>query len=166
MERSIVSINIALRPVADEDREFLLDVYEESRVFELSLTPWDAAQKRAFAAHQFDAQTNHYREVYPHATHDIILLDDKPAGRYYVDRGTEQIAILDITVLTKYRNNGIGTELVEKLKEEARQTKRSIRIYLEHFNPSQKLFRELGFEPVPHEGIDQRFEWQPSKDTI
>ncbi|MBK7393693.1 MAG: GNAT family N-acetyltransferase [Chloracidobacterium sp.] len=152
--------NVILRSVNEADREFLLQVYTVSREAELSMTPWDDGQKRAFAAHQLDAQTYTYSVKYPDATHDIILYDGKPAGRLYVDRGIEQIAILDITVLPEYREKGIGTELVSNLQNEAAATNRSVRIYLEQINPSQKLFRTLGFEVVPDDGIDLRFEWK------
>lgn len=155
-----MSNDIALRSTADGDREFLLQVYTVSREAELSMTPWDDAQKRAFAAHQLDAQTYTYQVKYPNAAHDIILYDGKPVGRLYVDRGVEQIAILDITVLPEYRGKGIGTRLVSNLQNEAAATNRSVRIYLEHHNPSQKLFRTLGFEVVPDDGIDLRFEWR------
>lgn len=155
-----VSIDIALFPAADGDREFLLQVYTVSREADLSMTHWDNAQKRAFAEHQLDAQTYTYRVKYPSAAHDIIWYDGKPVGRLYVDRGVEQIAILDITVLPEYRRKGIGTELVRNLQNEAAATNRSVRIYLEQFNPSQKLFRKLGFDVVPDDGIDLRFEWK------
>ncbi|MEQ1920902.1 MAG: GNAT family N-acetyltransferase [Pyrinomonadaceae bacterium] len=155
-----MSTDITLRPAADGDHEFLLDVYQISREAELSMTPWDDAQKRAFAAHQLAAQTYTYRVKYPNATHDVILWDGKPAGRLYVDRGIAQIAILDITILHEHRGQGIGTTIVRCLQKEAATTNSSVRIYLEHSNPSQKLFRKLGFEAVPDDGIDLRFEWK------
>lgn len=124
------------------------------------MTPWDAAQKRLFAAHQFDAQTKYYQEKHPDAAHDIILCDDEPASRLYVNRGEEHIAILDITVLVEYRMKGIGTALIGALKDEAARTNRSLRIYVEPFNSAQKLFGELGFEAVPDDGVNLRFEWR------
>ena len=137
------SNNISLRPVADGDREFLLRAYASSREIELSMVPWDEEQKRMFVEHQFDAQTNYYREKYPQATHDIILFKGDPAGRSYVDRTESEIAILDINVLPEFRRNGIATSVVGDLKAES--SGRSVRVYVETFNPSQKLFAELGF---------------------
>lgn len=155
---------IELRPVTDDDRQFLLRVYEISREFELSMTQWEDSQKQAFAAHQLDAQTHTYQVKYPDATHDIIISRGTAVGRLYVDRGREQIAILDITILPEYRSKGIGGVLIKTLQDEASRTDRSVRIYLEHFNQSQKLFRELGFEVVPNDGIDLRFEWRAERD--
>jgi ribosomal protein S18 acetylase RimI-like enzyme len=150
---------IKLRTVTDDDREFLLRVYEASREIELAMTPWDTSQKRLFAEHQFDAQTRHYRSSYPAATHSIILFDGEPVGRLYADRGEGQIAILDITILPEYRCKGIGTSLVGDMQAEGQRTNKSVSIYMESFNPSQKLFRELGFAAADDDGINIRFEW-------
>ena len=156
----VADLPVTLRRVNDDDREFLLRVYQISREIELAMTPWDDAQKRAFSEHQLDAQTYTYRVKYPDATHEIILFAGEPAGRIYVQRGARDISILDITVTHEYRGKGIGTKLVKSLQHEAAATNRSVSIYIEPFNPSQKLFGELGFEVVPDDGVDLRFEWK------
>ncbi len=152
---------ISLRPVDDNDGEFLLRIYAASRETELSLMGPDPAIKHIFVEHQLGAQTRHYQAKYPEAKHDLIFCDGEAAGRLYVDRSPQQIAILDLTVLPQYRKRGIATKLVTGLQDEARTTARSLRIYLEYFNPAQKLFRELGFAPVSEENGNFRFEWRP-----
>jgi len=158
-DHPVGDLPVGLRPANDNDREFLLQVYQISREIELSMTPWDDAQKRAFAEHQLDAQTYTDRVQYPEHTHEIIVYEGVPAGRIYVDRGDREISILDIAVIHEYRRKGIGTSLVTGLQKEAAETNRSVSIYIERFNPSQKLFGELGFEIVPDESVDLRFEW-------
>ncbi|HRI04246.1 MAG TPA: GNAT family N-acetyltransferase [Pyrinomonadaceae bacterium] len=159
-DHPVGDLQVGLRPANDNDREFLLQVYQISREIELSMTPWDDAQKRAFAEHQLDAQTYTYRVRYPNAAHDIVLYDGQTAGRIYVDRGDREISILDITVIHEFRRKGIGTSLVTGLQKEAGESNRSVSIYIEPFNPSQKLFGGLGFKVVPDEGVDLRFEWK------
>ncbi len=156
---------ITLRPVADGDREFLLTVYEASREIELSMVQWDAAMRRTFVEHQFDAQTRHYEGEYDEIKHNIILFGDEPVGRLFVSRSDPaQIAILDITILPQFRSNGIGTQLVNELKDEASANNKSLRIFIEDFNPSQGLFRKLGFESVETDTVNLRFEWR-NQDT-
>ena len=152
------AVQITLRDVCDEDREFLLSVYEAGRETELAMVPWDAAQRRAFVEHQFDAQDMHYRTYYEGSTHEIILFDGVPAGRLYLNRA-DQIAILDIAVLPEFRNRGIGTALIRRLKDEAATSGRVLRIYIESFNPSQKLFTDLGFAVVEDDGVMRQFVW-------
>lgn len=152
--------NITLRSVTRADREILLAVYAASRIIELSMLPWNDSQKRIFVEHQYDAQTSYYAEKYPAATHDVILSDGTAVGRLYVDRRTNEIAILDVAVLTEFRGQGIGTTVIKRLQAEAAATGRAVGVFVEVFNPSQKLFGELGFAVVADDGMNRRFEWR------
>ncbi|HEV7700820.1 MAG TPA: GNAT family N-acetyltransferase [Pyrinomonadaceae bacterium] len=151
---------ITLRPVTDEDREFLISVYAAGRASELEMVPWDDAMKRTFIEHQYIAQDEHYRSYYSGATHDVILAGGEPVGRLYLDRTEKQIAILDIGVLPAFRKRGIATEIVRRLQGEATTRAKSVCIYIEAFNPADKLFGELGFQMIEDDGGLRRFEWQ------
>lgn len=150
---------ITLRPVSDNDREFLLKVYEASRAFEMQFVNWDDQTKWTFLKHQFDAQHAHYREHYQGAELDIILIDGKPRGRFYVFRGPGQIAIMDITLLPDFRGRGIGSKLIRGLLAEAAKSECSVRVFLETFNPYQPIFAKLGFQIVHDDGVSRRYEW-------
>ena len=156
----MTSTDITLRPPTAGDHADLVRVYEASRELELAMVPWDAAQKREFAAHQLAAQTAHYREYYPEATESVIELDGQIAGRLYVDRGPEEIAILDITVLPEFRRRGIASKIVRDLQQEAGAEK-CVRVFVEDFNAGSKaFFGGLGFRPVRSEGVNVRYEWR------
>jgi ribosomal protein S18 acetylase RimI-like enzyme len=159
--KPITPERLKLRPVNTADQAFLLEVYASGREMELALLPWDETQKQAFVEHQLQAQTRHYETEYPTARHDIILLDSLAVGRIYVLRDAQEISILDIGVLPVHRNQGIATALVKQLQNEAAQTGKSIKIYVEPYNPSQNLFRNLGFEVNDDDGLNLLFEWKP-----
>jgi ribosomal protein S18 acetylase RimI-like enzyme len=150
----------ALRPVTDGDEAFLLTVYSSTRAAELALVPWNEAQRAAFLQMQFTAQQNHYRGYYPDARHDLILFQDLPVGRLYVDRREQEIRILDITVLPEYRNQGIGSSLIKALMEEAREAGKAVLIHVESFNPSRQLFERLGYRQTEDDGINLLYEWR------
>ncbi len=154
---------VSLRPVTDDDRELLLRVYEASRETELAMVQWESLLKRTFVEHQFDAQDRHYREHYPGATFDVILFEGEPAGRLCVYRGESQFAIMDITVLPEYRRRGIASHLISAIIDEAKANGRSIRIFLEPFNPHQAFFSNLGFKVSDDDGVTRRYEWHPDK---
>lgn len=151
---------ITLRSVTAEDREFLLRVYAAGREVELSVLPFDDVQKCAFCEHQLDAQTTYYEEKYPHATHDIILAGGEPVGRVYVNRRDKLISILDLAVLAEHRKKGVGTYVVKSLQDEAATSDKRVGVYVETFNPSQKFFRDLGFELVESDEMNLYFEWK------
>ena len=127
-----------LRPVTGDDREFLVDLYAACASRELAHVPWDAAARRAFIEHQFEAQDAHYREHYPGASLDVIEFDGEPAGRLYVHRGPREIRIMDIA--PPFRGRGIGTGLLRGLMAEAEQTARKLSIHVEMSNPARTLY--------------------------
>ena len=149
---------ITMRDASDEDAAFLLEVYATTRADELALVPWSNEQKEAFLRFQFDAQHASYHERFPEASYNIILQDDEPIGRLYVSREDEEIRILDITVLPRYRNAGIGNSLIRELLTEGAQTRKRVSIWVEHFNPSLHLFERLGFSRVQEDGFNYLME--------
>jgi ribosomal protein S18 acetylase RimI-like enzyme len=158
----VTRADLELRPVLPDDRDFLLRVYEAAREIELSMAPWEAATKRAFIEHQFNAQTSYYETEYPNARHDVLKLREtgEPTGRLYVDRSARQIAILDVTVLPEFRRRGIGSAICGALIEEARASGRAVQVYVESFNPSQQFFLSRGFTVENDDGFNVRLVWR------
>jgi RimJ/RimL family protein N-acetyltransferase len=154
-----------VRDVTDDDREFLRGVYAASRAVEMNAVPWVDAVKRTFIEHQFNAQTAHYREHYPNAKHQIILVDGKAAGRLYVDRtDPAMIEMLDITILAEYQRRGVGTAIIKALLGEGANSMRIVRVYTEEFNPSLRLFERLGFEVTEKDGFLCRLDASPAEE--
>jgi GNAT superfamily N-acetyltransferase len=144
---------ITLRPVQDSDDEFLLKVYGSTREQELAQVPWTAEQKQQFVRMQWEAQKSHYAAQYPHATHEIICLENGAAGRLYLDRSGEKFHILDITLLPEHRNRGAGSFLLGQIMAEAKEAGKPVSIFVETFNPSLRLFQRLGFTAIQQEGF-------------
>jgi len=155
---------ISLRTAAPEDRALLRDIYGSSRTDEMARTDWDADQKAAFVEHQFEAQHTYYQQVYPNSDYTVILYNDLPAGRLYVERalipGT--IRIVDITLLPDFRNKGIGRFLITGLQEEAAQSGKTLSIHVERFNKALSLYQRLGFQIIKEtHGVFYLMEWKP-----
>lgn len=151
--------SVTLRDVGSDDDDFLLRVYASTRADELAHVPWDETQKNAFLQTQFSAQQQHYQSRYPEGEHQIILLEEKPVGRIYLARLEQEIRILDVTILPEQRNAGIGTWLLKDLLAEAAKTEKPVRIVVENFNPSLRLFERLGFSKIDDDGLNILLEW-------
>lgn len=151
-----------LRPVADADRAFLVDLYASVRADELAQVPWDDATKRAFVEQQFNAQDAHYRGNYPGATLDVIEVGGEPAGRLYVHRGEHDVRIMDIAIAPAFRRRGIGTRLLGALIDEAAAEGRKLSIHVEANNPARTLYERLGFAPVGENGVYLLMERAPA----
>jgi ribosomal protein S18 acetylase RimI-like enzyme len=154
---------VTLRPVSPADETFLYEVYASTRVEELAPVPWDDAQKAAFLRMQFNAQDAYYREQYPNGAFDVILIEGEPAGRLYVNRGPDEMRIIDIAMLPAYRNRRIGTHLIGALQTEATLARKPLRIHVERFNPALRLYERLGFQPIADVGVYLFLEWQSAE---
>ena len=144
---AVATLPVILRPSADEDRAFLFRVYASTRWEELEAVPWTAEQKEAFLHQQFEAQDSDYRRNYEEASFDVIELAGEPVGRLYVDRRTDDIRVVDISLLPEHRGAGIGTRLLSELLEEGARTNKRVSIHVETHNPARRLYERLGFTP-------------------
>jgi ribosomal protein S18 acetylase RimI-like enzyme len=153
---------LSLRPVRDDDRDFLYRVYAGTRSEELALaTDWSAEQKEQFLRQQFTAQDAYYRENYPGADWSVVLRHGEPAGRLYVHRRHAEIRLMEIALLPEHRGGGLGTALLEELMAEARATGRPLTIHVEVYNPALRLYERLGFRKREDKGVYWLMEWTP-----
>ena len=155
-----ISTELNLRAVTPADDAFLRAVYASTRAEELATTPWSMEEKAAFCEMQFKAQDAHYRREYPATEFLIIERAGVPTGRLLIDRSDTFVHILDISLLPEHRNAGIGSYLLRALQDEAAGIGKSVTIYVEKFNPAQRLYARLGFKPVEDTGIYLRLDWQ------
>ncbi len=140
-------------PIQPEDAAFLLRLYASTRAEELAVLGWPDAQKAAFLHQQFTAQHTYYHAQYPNAAYDLLLRDDVPIGRLYVDRRPDEICILDIALLPEHRGQGIGTALLQELIFESEATRLPLRLHVENYNPACRLYDRLGFVQVSDNGV-------------
>lgn len=152
---------LALRPATERDRELLLDVYASTRAGELALVDWSPAQERAFVEAQFAAQDSYYRECYPGASFDVVLVEGRPAGRLYVDRWAGEIRVVDVALLPEHRGRGLGSRLLVALMEEGAARGKSVTIHVEIFSRARSLYDRLGFVPVEDRGVYVLMKWEP-----
>lgn len=156
---------ITFRPCVDADVPFLRQLYGSTREEEMRMVPWSEQQKAQFLDMQFRAQKQHYEESYPDSDFLMIELDGKPAGRLYIDRGADEIRLIDIALLPEVRGRGIGSMLVEEILAEARRSERRVTIYVEHFNPARRLYDRLGFRHIETNGVYHLMEWRAGDPT-
>ena len=110
---------VRFRAIRETDLPFLSHLYASTRAEELAPVPWSDEQKQAFLSQQFDAQHQHYQKHFANAGFDLILLDETPIGRLYVDRQDDEIRIVDIALLPEHRGRGIGGHIMRDILDEA-----------------------------------------------
>jgi ribosomal protein S18 acetylase RimI-like enzyme len=154
---------VTLRPVTEQDREFLVGVYWSTRREELALVAWPDGEEEAFVRMQFDAQDVSYRTQNPLGSFDVVQVDGRPAGRLYVDRRPDDVRIVDISLLPEFRRRGVGTYLIGRLLQEAAASGRTASIHVEVHNPAAGLYVGLGFATIAERGVYRLMEWSPQR---
>ena len=153
---------VTLRPIREEDLEFLLRLYATTRAEEMAMvTDWSDEQKEWFVRMQFQAQHAWYQEHYGDAQFDLVLVDGVPAGRLYVHRRATEIRLVDISLIPELRGSGIGSALLRELMAESEAAGKPLTIHVEKYNPAMRLYLRLGFKPIEDRGPYDLMEWKP-----
>jgi ribosomal protein S18 acetylase RimI-like enzyme len=152
--------NLSLRPTESADEAFLETLYADTRREELAVFNWSREQENAFFKMQFEMQTRAYRMQSPDAAYYIVELGATPVGRLIVERREREIKLIDISLLSEFRNRGIGAFLLENLKAEAAASEKTVFLLVLKTNESAKRFYErLGFTVVEEADLYFAMRW-------
>lgn len=152
---------IKLRAVEEKDDAFIETVYRSTREEELNLTNWTEQEKKAFIFMQSMAQLAEYKTKFPGAAFQVIIFNTKDAGRFYTWENDEEIRLIDITVLPKFRGKGIGTSLLTGLIKRSGKVQKKISLHVDPANPVLLLYLRLGFIHVKNNGRHYYMERNP-----
>ncbi|MBC8032035.1 MAG: GNAT family N-acetyltransferase [Pyrinomonadaceae bacterium] len=153
--------NVTLRSVTADDDAFLLALYGSTRAEELGQVEWAEGQQEAFLRWQFDMQRREYDARFPDARHQLILIDDEPAGRIWVGEDKEQIRLLDISLLPQFQKHGAGTKLLRELMDEAARAGKLLRhmVFVLN-NDAHRFYERLGFVVIEDVGAYKHMEYR------
>lgn len=153
---------IQLRPVAQDDDQFLLAVYGSTRADELAQVEWAEGQREMFLRWQFDLQRREYETRFPDAAYHVVMVDQQPAGRIWVGADDEQVRLLDIGLLPEFQNRGVGTGLLQRLMAHAANERKPLRhmVFVLN-NNAERFYERLGFKQIEEFGAYKHMEWKP-----
>jgi ribosomal protein S18 acetylase RimI-like enzyme len=163
-----VPAGVSLRPSTDADRAFLEQLYATVRTDELAPTGWPDAVKNAFLASQFDLQHRQYRDMFGGADFWIVERARTAIGRFYVDRTTPALHVVEISLLPAWRGQGIGAALICMLQDEVRAGRgEAVILSVERTNlGARRLYERLGFVEAPptspYPSVSAEMTWTPA----
>lgn len=141
-------------------------MYADSR-FDFEFIEWPSEEvRKQVTQQQFDAQRTDYRKRFPNSRHEIILFDEsseeKRVGRVWTAYLEDHIHVLDINILSEYRNRGIGTHIFRERQEEASSSACTLRHYVHRENrQALRFYRRLDFTIVKDIQTHVLMEWTP-----
>lgn len=156
--------NLVLRPVTPDDDPFLIALYSSTRADELNQVVWAEGQREAFLTWQFEMQRREYDARFPDARHQLIVIDDEPAGRIWVGEDKDQIRLLDISLLPQFQKRGAGTLLLKELMKEAALAGKFLRhmVFVLN-NDAHRFYERLGFVVIEDIGAYKHMEYKAVK---
>jgi GNAT superfamily N-acetyltransferase len=153
--------SVTFRPATTTDEEFLLELYQSSRGDDLRELGWEESRISEFLSFQHEAQEQFYQTDNQDAVDEIIMVEGQPAGRLIVARREHEIRCVDLAIIPAHRSAGLGTFLIRRLQDEARQLKRPLRLQVIRFSRAVNLFELLGFVRTSETGTHFQMEWRP-----
>jgi ribosomal protein S18 acetylase RimI-like enzyme len=153
------------RTAQAQDDAFLESLYASTRTEELRPWAWPETQVQAFLAQQSRAQSMGYRHQFG-AEHDhIVQLDGEDIGRLFVAPVGPALCVVDIAVLPAWRNQGIGTQLLQQVLRTAAEQGRPVQLSVMRGNPAQRLYERLGFAVTAQDDLYLELAWSAAPDT-
>ena len=130
--------DIGLRSSTSADSEFVYQTKKAALGKYIAQTwGWDEQFQREYHRKDFDPSVI-----------QIVTLQDKGVGWVVFTRSDDQIQINDLYILPEYQRRGIGSHLVSKLLEEAREKHIPVRLGVLKVNPARRFYEKLGFAVV------------------
>jgi ribosomal protein S18 acetylase RimI-like enzyme len=150
---------ISVRTEQSQDEAFLFELYASTRQEELDNWGWPPEMRNTFLTVQFKASQG-YHNAFSDAEFQIIQLDGVNAGRMIVHRTRDELRLVDIALLPRHRNAGIGSALLQRIFGEAAATNKPLRLKVLKDNRAIRFYQRLGFEKTGETELHLEMEWR------
>lgn len=152
----------ALRPERGEDAAFRFALFIASRPPAQSLEGVAPDVADVLYRQQFAGQDVTYRAAYPDGRFDIIDCNGVPVGRIVTVLSAVEVRLVDIALLPIYRGNGIGTQILRALQDQARTARVPLCLSVLPSNiAALRFYVRLGFETVGIAATHLDLRWTP-----
>lgn len=144
----------SLRRQTGSDQGFIQALFVARRWQEVSAAPnWSDAQRRDFLLGQAELQSRHYAQYYPAADFLILVHEQAPIGRLCVHQSESEVRIVDIALLPKHQNQGLGSALLHGVLALADRQQKACGLSVEQLSPARRLYERLGFRALDEQGF-------------
>jgi ribosomal protein S18 acetylase RimI-like enzyme len=155
---------VAIRPAAGGPSEeaFSYLLFACNRVAEMALMPISQSDREFLLQVQFRSMNETYRRSFPNARYDIVELDRWAVGRIVSEIQSDCVYFIDFALLPQAQGLRIGTIVLAAVLEEPRRLGLAARLRLfSHNLAARRLYNQLGFTVIGEEPPQLVLEWRP-----
>lgn len=153
-------IGLTLRPIVIEDEAFLLTLFALCRPDLEYILNLNSEVKDILIRQQYEFRTTELHRQYPNADMLIVMGDNEPIGKLFVERGKANLHILELGLLPAFRGKGIGSRLMQGILDEAREGNKTVSLHVDWYNLAAKeLYHRLGFHVTEDTGVFCAMQW-------
>lgn len=154
------AIEYTLRDERAEDEPFAVELYRVLRR-DPAFVQCPVDKQRSFIRFERDVQQQTIEAICPTAKASIVLIDGVPAGELIVDRTDAGIRLIEIALLPSFQRQGIGSDLVRTLCDEAalRGVPVSLRVAVGN-TAARAFYATHGFVQTDEDSMYIDLEWR------
>lgn len=152
---------ITTRPSVAEDSAFMLELYASTSKDVLDDLGWTIGSQRTFVIMQAQTEEWNRARLYPGMDRLTICVDDMPVGRLLVCMRNNMLHLVDLSLLPRFRGNGIGTQLMTEILEEARNARVPVKVKVRKESGAIRFVERLGFATPTDLGTTVELTWMP-----
>jgi ribosomal protein S18 acetylase RimI-like enzyme len=156
--------DILLKEKNENDSEFFMELFSEIKSSELHLDLWPEANRNQLIAMQFHAFEQCMKAEFPNSVDYLIVYQSGKAGRLQLDKNDNGIRIINISLLSAYRDKGLGTKIINGIITEANQKKIPVYLDVDKTNPAVNLYSKMGFSTYQQNDLKYSMIYNPAKD--
>ena len=152
---------ITTRPSVAEDSAFMLELYASTSKDVLDDLGWTIGSQRTFVIMQAQTEEWNRARLYPGMDRLTICVDDMPVGRLLVCMRNNVLHLVDLSLLPRFRGNGIGTQLLSEILEEARNARVPVKVKIRKDSGAIRFVERLDFGTPTDLGSNVELTWMP-----
>ena len=152
---------ITTRPSVAEDSALMLELYASTSKDVLDDLGWTIGSQRTFVIMQAQTEEWNRGRLYPGMDRLTICVDDMPVGRLLVCMRNNVLHLVDLSLLPRFRGNGIGTQLLSEILEEARNARVPVKVKIRKNSGAIRFVERLDFGTPTDLGSNVELTWMP-----
>jgi len=146
-----------LRPAHALDEAFLYEVFCTTWAHRVAALPNQNLARHVLRI-QHIAQEREFLRTHPDHQRLVVLVDDEPAGRLYLDDDGTSMQLLDLTLIPRFRGHGIGSGIVRGVCEQATTSGRRLVVRVERADATGTGLWS-GFSLMATDDLADHLEW-------